>query len=449
MTNKQMEEKIRQAFTNATPNHADSLAAEMLLSPTKNRKGAEKPMKPVRTSIQFRAIATLAATIAVVALIGGVLFLRNPDSNPTAQPGGSTGSSTTSTMLSLEMAIETFKQHLHSRADAPPFTNDFDLEYQLVGDTSNYELVYEFEIDCEPYDFIAHVYPDGEVLSWYEDDDNKSQTHGRFVGIDAALEAANNYKLFSSNSYFISLPEITRDIVDWDLDLVNGKYVYEIEVYNTADEVIFFVAAETGVVLRVEINEEHPPETTQGTLHNTEGPPISTQGPTISTEGPSGTNASTKLTEEQAWFIAYRDIGFPETSQLHTYTIQLEEDDGEYYYDVIIYADKLYEYEIRASDGKILEKDSEILYGGNSSNPPIIPIETALNFLFKNIKYIPDDVTGDSKIVKEDVTDLEWEIEADDENPHYDISFEYHGVEYGCKVGLYNLDLFYAFKPID
>ncbi len=432
MTNKQMEEKIRQAFTNATPNHADSLAAEMLLSPTKNRKGAEKPMKPVRTSIQFRAIATLAATIVVVALIGGVLFLRNPDSKPAAQPGSST-SSTEQQSLSIEQAIEALQQHLHNRADAPAFTNDFDLEYQLVDNI----LVYEFEIDCEPNDFIAHVYPNGEVLSWYEEAEDNAQTHGKFVGIDAALEAANNYKLLSSSSHFISLPEITRDIVDWELDLENGKYVYEIEVYNTADEVIFYVAAETGVVLRVEINEEHPPETTQGMLHNTEGPPV--------------TNSYANITKEQALEIAVGDIGIA-VSDIRTYAVEPEIDDDTLYYDVEIRADKLYDYEIRVSDGKILEKDSEILYGEtNATNPPDgkIPIETALDFLFANIQKVPDDGSSNSQIPRKDVTNLEWEIDIDKGSHHYDISFDYQGMEYECEVGLYSLYLHYSSKPID
>ena len=39
---------------------------------------------------------------------------------------------------------------------------------------------------------------------------------------------------------------------------------------------------------------------------------------------------------------------------------------------------------------------------------------------------------------KESVTGLEIEAEADDEYPHYDISFVYQGVEYEFEIGMYD-----------
>ena len=157
------------------------------------------------------------------------------------------------------------------------------------------------------------------------------------------------------------------------------------------------------------------------------------------------------ITKEQALEIAAGDIDIA-VSDIHAYTVELEEDDGILYYDVEIRADKLYDFEIRVSDGKILERDSEILYGGtNATNPPDgkIPIETALDFLFTNIQKIPDDGSGNSQIPRKDVTNLEWEIDIDDGTPHYDISFHYQGMEYECEVGLYRLYLHHSSEPID
>ena len=92
MTNKQMEKKIRQAFINATPNQAGRLADVSLLSDGTIRKGADKPMKPVRTPIQFRAITALAATVAVAVLVAGLLSIPKLGAGPAAQPGGNSQS---------------------------------------------------------------------------------------------------------------------------------------------------------------------------------------------------------------------------------------------------------------------------------------------------------------------------------------------------------------------
>lgn len=89
MTNRKLKKRIRQAFQNATPDLAGSISVNSLLCDIEPKKGDDKPMKPIRTSIQFRAIATLAASIAVVALVATILSIATPFT-PANQPSGTT-----------------------------------------------------------------------------------------------------------------------------------------------------------------------------------------------------------------------------------------------------------------------------------------------------------------------------------------------------------------------
>ncbi|MBE6917379.1 MAG: hypothetical protein E7470_05725 [Ruminococcaceae bacterium] len=84
MNNRKLQKKIRQAFTNATPDLAESIAVESLFSDKKDAKTELPPSKPVRTPIQFRATAALVASILVVALLIGLIPSINPFIGPNA-----------------------------------------------------------------------------------------------------------------------------------------------------------------------------------------------------------------------------------------------------------------------------------------------------------------------------------------------------------------------------
>ena len=84
MTKRQLEKRIRKAFENATPGRAISTPAAPLLSDRQDWEGAEKPVKKVRTPIQFRAIGALAATIALVMLVAGLLIIPRNTTGPAA-----------------------------------------------------------------------------------------------------------------------------------------------------------------------------------------------------------------------------------------------------------------------------------------------------------------------------------------------------------------------------
>lgn len=317
MTNKQMENKIRQAFQNVTPDRANSLAAQAILSDQENRKGAEKPMKTVKTSIQFRAIATLAASIAVVILVASALLIRNPDPGPSAQPGESTGS-TQSTLTS-------------------------------------------------------------------------TGAEGNFIGIDAALVAANTY---AANW---NLPPLTTENVKWELDEEDGKFYYEIEVRDGNREIEFVIDAQTGNMMGYDVHTEE----------------------------------TGWISEEEAIEIALNHAKVAREDALITVACELG--DVTPYYDIEIWANgKEYDYEISVYDGTILDADVE-----DNDVPPVIDPPVPDGNIGKDLA-IQTALQSLGITDKELVTDLECDAEPDEKTPHYDVSFDYNGFEYEIEVAMFN-----------
>lgn len=418
-----MEEKIRQAFINATPNHADSLAAKMLLSPTKTRKGAEKPMKPVKTSIQFRAIATLAATVAVVVLIASLVLIRDPGAGPAAQP-----SDTAQNAPSLNSKDPVALAQEYVREHAPELLKDADWDWKYIQVGSN--VAQQFELDGKPYDFIINIYSDGVIDSYYEDEVVVGNSGITPIGIEAALKAAReyNYQL----SVPLNLPDMSPDTVDWELDDENGSYYYEIDVNCSAYEVEFLVRADTGQVLTHEVDEAED-------FSDAQSPSVDTQGPTDNTEGPPINNPlADMIAEKQAIEIAlkYFDLSKGSTE------IRIEEEfDGAVpHYDVELKSNG-YEYniEIRRSDGQILEVDKELDDDNAEITPPDgnigtdLAIQTALDYVGLSM---------------EDVWDIECEPDTDDAVKHYEVSFKYLDVEYDIEVGMYEPTVLKAEKEL-
>lgn len=426
MTNKQMEKKIRQAFINATPNQAGHLADGSLLSDGTIRKGADKPMKPVRTPIQFRAITALAATVAVAVLVAGLLSIPKLGAGPAAQPGGDTQfpePPSNNTPSKADEAIALAQDYV--KKNAPQLLNDADWDWEFVqlGDIT----VRQFELDGKPYDFIVNVYPDGIIGSHYEDEIMAGNTGFQAIGIDAALQAVQEYS--DKLSVNLNLPTLTPDTVVWEFDDDDGSYYYEIDVNCTTHEVEFTVRADTGEVLKYEVDDYDLPIDTQGPPVNTEGPPV--QNP------PAG-----KITSDRAVEIALQYTGFSKDSSI----IRVEEDfdDKVPHYDVELKADGYeFDFEIRLSDGEILDVDKE--YDDDASNKPTTPPDGAIGSALA-IQTALDSVG----LKASDVWDLECEEDTDDAVKHYDVSFHYSGYEYDIEVQMYQPLVLNAEKePID
>ena len=436
MTNKQMEKKIRQAFINATPNQAGRMVNGSQLSGTTIRKGAGKPMKSVRTPIQFRAIAALAATIAVAVLVAGVLSLPNINAGPAVRPNGDSQNTVLpdNTPLQSDNAITLAQDYV--KKNAPQLLNDadWDWEYVSLGDT----VVQQFELDGKPYDFIVNVYPDGIISSHYDDETMAGNTGVQAIGIDAALAAVKEYS--NTLSIYLDLSALTPDTVDWEFDDENKSYYYEIDVNYDTYEVEFIVRADNGQVLKCKVEEYDRPVDTQGPPLNTEGPPVNTEGPPV--QNPTQNPSTDKITSEQAVEIALQYTGFSKDST----AIRVEEDfdDKVPHYDVELKADGYeFDFEIRLSDGEILDVDKE--YDDDASNKPTTPPDGAIGSALA-IQTALDSVG----LKASDVWDLECEADTDDAVKHYDVSFHYSGYEYDIEVHMYQPLVLNAEKePID
>ena len=425
MTNKQMEKKIRQAFTNATPMKVGRLDNGSVLSDETIRKGADQPMKSVRTPIQFRAIAALAATIAVAVLVAGVLSLPNSNAGPAARPDGDSQNTVLpdNTLLQSSDAITLAKEYVKKNAPQLLADADWDWEYVSLGDT----VVQQFELDSKPYDFIVNVYPDGIITSHYDDETMASNLGIQAIGIDAALAAVKEYS--NTLSIYLDFSALTPDSVDWEFDDENKSYYYEINVNHGTYEVEFIVRADNGQVLKCKMEDYERPVDTQGPPLNTEGPPV--QNP-----------STAKITSEQAVEIALQYTGFSKDSSI----IRVEEDfdDKVPHYDVELKSEGYeFDFEIRLTDGTILdvEKEFDDDYTPETTTPPdgnigsALAIQTALNSV---------------GLKASDVWDLECEANTDDGIKHYDVSFSYSGYEYDIEVHMYQPLVLNAEKePID
>ena len=429
MTNKQMEKKIRQAFINATPSQAGHMTDGSLLSGETIRKGADKPMKSVKTPIQFRAIAALAATVAVAVLVAGVLSLPNTNGGPAAQPGGDSQNTVLpdNTPLKSDDAVALAQDYV--KKNAPQLLNDADWDWEFVqlGDVT----VRQFELDGKPYDFIVNVYPDGIIGSHYDDEVMAGNTGLQAIGIDAALAAVKEYS--NKLNINLNLPALTPDSVDWEFDDENRSYYYEIDVKCDTYEVEFTVRTDTGEVLKHEVDDYDLPIDTQGPPVNTEGPPV---------QNPQQNPPADKITSDQAVEIALQYTGFSKDST----AIRVEEDfdDKVPHYDVELKADGYeFDFEIRLSDGEILDVDKE--YDDDASNKPTTPPDGAIGSALA-IQTALDSVG----LKASDVWDLECEADTDDAVKHYDVSFHYSGYEYDIEVHMYQPLVLNAEKePID
>lgn len=121
MNHRKLQKKIRQAFTNATPDLAENIAVESLFTDKPETEMELPPSKPVRTPIQFRATAALVASILVVALLISLIPTINPFLGPNAPDNVTPIEPTTPDKDSPYSSEElnALKQSIFDNADVP------------------------------------------------------------------------------------------------------------------------------------------------------------------------------------------------------------------------------------------------------------------------------------------------------------------------------------------
>lgn len=140
---------------------------------------------------------------------------------------------------------------------------------------------------------------------------------------------------------------LARDEVRLDrteIDYERGKRVYEIEFWADETEYDFVIDAVTGEILRQKQETERRPVTPE---------------PEISAPKPEPQPEHTEITQEQAIESALAHAGLTEeqVTRLHA---NKDRDDGVWVYEIEFRNGRTeYEYEIRISDGKIIDHDKE------------------------------------------------------------------------------------------
>lgn len=138
-----------------------------------------------------------------------------------------------------------------------------------------------------------------------------------------------------------------RDEVRFDrteIDYERGKRVYEIEFWADETEYDFVIDAVTGEILRQKQETERRPVTPE---------------PEISAPKPEPQPEPTEITQEQAIESALAHAGLTEeqVTRLHA---KKDRDDGVWVYEIEFRNGRTeYEYEIRVSDGKIIDCDKD------------------------------------------------------------------------------------------
>lgn len=140
---------------------------------------------------------------------------------------------------------------------------------------------------------------------------------------------------------------LTRDRVRFDrteLDVERGKRVYEVELWSDGTEYDFVIDAVTGDILYREQETKRRPLTPE---------------PEVSAPKPEPQPEPTELTQEQAIEIALAHAGLTAV-QATRVKIEKDRDDGVWIYEIEFRNGRTeYEYEIRISDGKIIDHDKE------------------------------------------------------------------------------------------
>lgn len=216
-------------------------------------------------------------------------------------------------------------------------------------DYENGQQVYEVEFytsDYKEYDYeIAAA--DGAIIAYDYDAEywqNDVSQEGEAVDLEGAKAAAlADAGLKAEDVTFFKTES------DWD----DGRQIYEIEFYTSdGTEYDYEINAAGGQVISCDFDAEHNGKRTQA------GRQKASQG---SSAGETSASAD-EITQDEAKAIALEQAGLEE-SKVSRIRIHRDRDDGRTVYEgSFVSGETEYEFEISASDGRILEWDRESIY---------------------------------------------------------------------------------------
>ena len=172
------------------------------------------------------------------------------------------------------------------------------------------------------------------------------------LSVSSLADTWKGEKLTAKEAENIALADAgyTREEVTFkptEFDTEKGRAVWEVEFYHENTEYDFEIAASTGEILKKDQEIENKP--TKPTP-KPEPTPTPNPEPTVSAE----------LSEEKALEIALADAGVT-AEVISRLKIEKDRDDGVLVYEIEFnHGYTEYDYEIRVSDGKILERDIDL-----------------------------------------------------------------------------------------
>lgn len=272
--------------------------------------------------------------------------------------------------------------------------NVFDVDVEEKG--SDVKLV--FTLNGKKYELSLNPYT-GNVENSAKTDVNKSANG------EITIEEAKSIALKDAGVTDVTFIKEKRDYDD-------GRIVYEIEFIYDNKEYDYEIEASSGRILKTDIDYERY----SGGVNN-------------------GDQYS--ITAEEAENIALKDAGIARGS-VDFITSYAGRDDGIYLYEVEFFAgDKKYEYEIKASDGTILQSDMDYeKYRGNaagstnnggSSAQNTITAEEAENIALK-----------DAGVARSSVRYINSKLDRDDGLTVYEVEFAVDYTEYDYEINAVN-----------
>ncbi|MCD7727079.1 MAG: PepSY domain-containing protein [Ruminococcus sp.] len=187
-------------------------------------------------------------------------------------------------------------------------------------------------------------------------------------------------------------------------DTDDGVAVYDIEFVTSSSEYEYEIKVSNGAIVDKSVE----------TIKTTK---------TTTTSQAKTSNSTSSISLEKAKSIALSDAGLSKSDVTFT-KAKTDTDDGVQVYDIeFTTSSKEYEYEVRVSDGKILDKSVEVKKTTTTSSSSYISVSKA--------KQIALNKAG---LSESQVTFEKAKLEEDDGIMVYEIEFKCSGIEYECTI---------------
>ena len=421
MTNRSLKKKIRQAFEHATPDLAESIAVGSLLSDNEPRKQDEKPTisdKPIKTPIQFRALATLAASIAVVALLANLISIANPFA-PQGNPGGFSDTPQTGTdpdndiHFYSDIAVTDATDPLNT--EGPPYGVSPTIPQLSSSEALFTALTHAGLVKDDINDYYTKYKSDSAIPHWQVSLylNNCEYEYEIEYRYGTVMKVEKTYKIgLIGNDSTISAVSLTdainiataEPLLDKSASINNsvlatedGNSIYKIYFSTELYEYRVVVSAVAGAVAEVEmVNRNY--------YSGVDDDHFTTITPDIGVD-----NDMSQTGKEEALALALNHAGITR-DMLLSYEIELDSSDQITHWDISFTVGQIeYEYEIELKTGVILKIEREILleFSGDTnltdttvSNDAAIQIAKSDPFLTESIiAIVAQQKDADNKFV--------------------------------------------------